>query len=108
MVPRFRWRGTETMSNIPSLLTIPAGPYFGFELDELIAELDQYKADRKALNTALQASSVDGHSFQFVEIQKQLAAMNQRQVDLQIALNYLDPGRFPFNPPSNIASAVIS
>lgn len=96
------------MSNIPTLLTVPAGPYFGFDLDELLVELDNYKTERKALNVSLQGSSVDGHSFQFADLEKQQAVLAQKQVDLQIALNYLDPGRFPFNPPGNLATAVIA
>lgn len=90
-----------------SLLTVPAGPYFGFTLSEMEAELDAYKADRKALSNLLQGASVAGQSFQFAELQKQRDTMDQRQNDIQIALNYLDPGRFPFRPPSNAACAVI-
>ncbi len=90
-----------------TLLTVPAGPYFSFTIEELEAELTNYKNERKAFSSLLQASTVNGQNFQFAQLDKQRQALDQRQNDLQVAFNYLDPGRFPLNPPSNSAGAVI-
>ena len=87
-------------------LVVPAGPYMGYELSELETELTNYKTARSALNTALTSATVNGQSFQFAQIKDQEAALNRKQTDILVAMAYLDPGRFPINPTTNVAAAV--
>lgn len=84
--------------------TVPTGPYFGFTLAEMEIELERHKADRKRSGSNLISSSVNGQSFTFGN--RADGSLEQRGQDIQAALYYLDPGRYPFQPPTN--SAVIS
>ena len=92
---------------LTTTLVVPAGPYFGFTLSELETELTAYKAARVAFSTSLASASVNGQSFQFADLDKQRAALDTKQIDLQIAFAYLDPGRFPMNPPGNTSAATL-
>lgn len=87
-------------------LVVPTGPYLGFTLAQLETELTSYQAQRRALNSALAAASVNGQSFQFATLTAQKAALAETGADLEIAFAYLDPGRFPLNPGTNTSAAV--
>jgi hypothetical protein len=84
--------------------TVPTGPYWGFTLTELETEQARLIADRKALSVRLQGSSVNGQSFQFAVIEQQRAELDRRQLDLQAAFYYLDPGRYPLQAPTDSAA----
>lgn len=45
--------------------TIPSGPYFGFTLPELRAELIRYKEQVKSSGSRLTGASQNGQSYQF-------------------------------------------
>lgn len=81
--------------------TVPTGPYWGFTLDELETEATKLIAERKAINSRLLGSSVNGQSFQFASLEQQRVELDRRMMDLQAAFYYLDPSRFPSQPPTN-------
>jgi hypothetical protein len=70
-------------------------------------EFANYKAQVKTLNSQLTAASVNGQSFQFADIQKQLDLLNQRGAEIRIALDYLVPGYFQGATPSDTTAAVL-
>ena len=81
---------------------VPFGPYFGFTLNELKTELVRYKAARKLSFSKLQSSTVNGQSYTFgARIDGNI---DEWQNDLQVALYWLDPGLYPFPPPTNAAA----
>lgn len=82
---------------------VPAGPYFGFTLAQLETELTAVVTARQNLSGSVIGASIAGQNFQFAGIDQQRAELERRQVDLQAAFAYLDPGRFPIAPPSNVA-----
>lgn len=85
--------------------TVPFGPYFGFTLSELKAELDRYKSARKLAFSKLTGSSIVGQTYSFgARIDGNI---DEWQNDIQVALYWLDPGLYPFPPPTN-ASAIVS
>lgn len=86
-------------------LVVPTGPYFGFTLAQLETELSRLISDRQALSVRLQSSSINAQSFQFADIAAQRAELDRRGADLQAALYYMDPGRFPLQAPTNAAVA---
>ena len=85
--------------------TVPTGPYWGFTLVELETEQANLKAQVQALNASLVGSSVNGQSFQFSDPAAQRRELIARQQDLQAAMFYLDPGRYPAIPPTNSSVA---
>lgn len=67
-------------------LTIPSGPYFGFTLPELQAELARYKAAVKTSASPLAGASQNGQSYQFGP--RQDMSLAEWQVALQAALAF--------------------
>ena len=82
-------------------LVVPAGPYFGFTLDELETELTRYKAARKTAGSRLRNSSVNGQSYSFGD--RIDCSLDEWQTALQQALYYMDAGRYPMIAPTNAA-----
>ncbi len=81
--------------------SVPTGPYFGFTLAEMETELTRYKEARKLANSNLRGSTVNGQSYNFGE--RIDGNIDEWQTAIQAALYYLDPGRFPFQAPTNAA-----
>ena len=81
---------------------VPFGPYFGFTLTELKTELTRYKTARKQAFSRLTGSSIAGQTFQFGS--RVDGTIDEWQNDLQVALYWLDPGLYPFPPPTNSAA----
>lgn len=95
----------------PTDLVVPTGPYLGYTLESgtnggfnLEDTLTALQTQRKALNASLIGASVNGQSFQFADAAKQKMTLDQMQADLELAFAYLDPGRFPVNPGTNISA----
>ena len=93
-----------------TLQVVPSGPYFGFTLtagtnsgNNLEDELTRYLAARSQSGSRLTASGINGQSFQFGP--RADWSLDEWQMQLQAAFYYLDPGRYPLQPPTN-SSAV--
>ena len=90
---------------------VPTGPYFGFTLyagtndgANLEDEMTRYLAARRQAGSRLQGASVNGESYQF-GVNRSDWSLDEWSNELQIAFFYLDPGRYPFTPPTNAAAA---
>lgn len=83
--------------------TVPFGPYFGFTLAELNTELARYKAARKLSFSRLVSATVSGQSYAYGS--RGDGSLDEWQNDIQVALYWLDPGLYPFPPPTNAAAA---
>lgn len=69
-----------------SAQTIPTGPYFGFTLVELRAELARYKEEVKSSGNRLAGSSQNGQSYTFGP--RADLSLAEWQTELQAALAY--------------------
>lgn len=90
---------------------VPVGPYFGFTLpagtqsgNNLEDELTRYMTARRQSGTRLVGATVNGQNYQFGP--RGDWSLDEWQQQLQCAFAYLDPGRFPFAAPTNVAVAV--
>lgn len=81
-----------------SLETVPAGPYFGFNLFQLQTELRSL-IERRQRISGLIGSSITGESFQREGSGAELRTLDQQVQQLQEAMAYLDPSVGP--APSN-------
>jgi len=81
-----------------SQATIPSGPYFGFTLAELQAELVRYKAEVKKVGSRLAGASQNGQSYSFGPRSDMTLA--EWQEELQAALAYFGEADEP--PGSNV------
>lgn len=75
------------------------GPYFGFTIAELNAELVRYKAAVKQSYSRLTAAGVNGQTFAFGA--RTDGSLKDWQYNLQAAFAYLAPGQYPFDVPTN-------
>lgn len=82
--------------------TVPTGPYLGFTLTELETELTRYKAEVKTSGTRLVGASVNGQSFQFGNRE---GSLDEWSANLQSALNYLNPAKYPYTAPTDRSCA---
>jgi hypothetical protein len=80
---------------------VPTGPYFGFSLEELQAELIRYKNETKTSGTRIVGASINGQSFQFGNRE---GSLSEWSANLQAALSYLRPDLYDA-PPSNSSAA---
>lgn len=91
---------------------VPTGPYFGFTLTtgtnsgaNLEDELTRYQAARIQSGSRLLGANVNGESYQFGP--RGDWTLEEWQMQLQAAFYYLDPGRYPMQPPTNAAVAAL-
>ncbi len=82
--------------------TVPFGPYFGFTLNELKTELARYKEARKLSHSRLATATISGQSYGYGS--RTDGNLDEWQNDIQVALYWLDPGLYPFPPPTNAAA----
>lgn len=81
--------------------TIPTGPYLGFTFAELEEELTRYKNEVKASGTRIVGASVNGQSFQFGNRE---GTLEEWSANLQAALYYLRPDKYPYAAPTDRAA----
>ncbi len=107
----FETRAFSFFFTMPSTTeVVPCGPYFGFALQSgtqggsnLEDELTRYMTARRQSGSRLAGASVNGQSFQYGP--RGDWNLDEWQSNLQAAFNYLDPGRFPMQGPTNAAVA---
>ena len=93
--------------SLPSGLVYPYPPYLGFTQAEMETELANNKAALKALSLSLSSASINGQSFQFADIQKQIDALNQRGAEIRLVMDFLVPGYFQGVTPGDTTLAVL-
>ncbi len=86
-------------------IVVPTGPYFAFTLTEMQAELERYKLARQQSGSRLLGASVNSESYQFGP--RGDWNIDEWQMAIQAAFYYLDPGQYPFQPPTNQAVAAL-
>lgn len=89
------------MSNAAQQVTW--GPYFGFSEPDLLVELQRYKVARQQSFSRLASTTTNGQTFSFGA--RTDGNLDDWQSALQSALYFLDPGLYPFPPPTNLAAA---
>jgi hypothetical protein len=81
---------------------VPTGDYFGFTRQEMLDELERWKAARKKSGSSLLSSNFNGQALGFSAVRRDWT-LSEWQQQIQWALYYIDPGNYPYPPPSNSA-----